>query len=545
MTAGIAMVGGGQGKSLLLPAVSGEGQESQGLFAEGFFAKSVDELMGDSHGMMTQVSAEQTVTGADKKDVQVAKDLSEAGTQVSDAGLSCAVATNLAVTFGGEGLQGTQTTGATGQPVKEASAAVQLPGDLAKTVVAKTPIEDSDELKGSAAVVVEPQQSPLVLRAPLIGTVAPQVVDPALVVSKEAVNSEKLQATGVNAAETKRETKKKGNESPADGDAKIAVVSVDTSALPSTIAIATSSPVTVLPASADVPVVPKVEAGVASAKSSRVGSVGYKASANVAGGIVATDGKGDVERGKETVASVSTASSAGVHSAGHSQSAEIEASMKNALSQGVGAVIAVAPVVAVDGSTGAQGVMQKQSSALGNVSAAITRSQEAAVGDAAPVYDGHSMVSVTPTSLEVGVANGSHGWLKIRAELTDGGAVNASVSAASSAGQEMLHRELPSLTAYLQSERLGVNTVVVHAAAATTEAKDFSGAMSGDQREPTQQEGSSQSGDARQGLTATASDLVDETVSFTGLEGADASALSSAMYGEGGSGGGGWLSVRA
>ena len=44
----------------------------------------------------------------------------------------------------------------------------------------------------------------------------------------------------------------------------------------------------------------------------------------------------------------------------------------------------------------------------------------------------------------------------------------------------MLHRELPSLTAYLQSERLGVNTVVVHAPAATTEAKDFSGAMSGD-----------------------------------------------------------------
>ncbi len=482
MTAGIAMVGGGQGKSLLLPAVSGEGQESQGLFAEGFFAKSVDELMGDSHGMMTQVSAEQTVTGADKKDVQGAKDLSEAGTQISDAGLSGAVATNLAVAFGGEGLQGTQRTGETGQPVKEASAAVQLSGDLEKTVVAKTPIEGSDELKGSVVAVVEPQQSPLVLRAPLIGTVAPQVVAAALVVSKEAVNGEKLQATGVNAAETKRETKKKGNESSADGDAKIAVVSVDTSALPSALAIATSSPVTVLPVSADVPVVPKVEAGVASAKSSRVGSVGYKASADAAG-IVATDGKGDVERGKETVASVSTASAAGVHSAGHSQNAEIEASTKNALSQGVGAIVAVAPVVAVDGSTGAQGVMQKQSSALGNVSAAMARSQEAAAGDAAPVYDGHSMVSVTPTSLEVGVANGSHGWLKIRAELTDGGAVNASVSAASSAGQEMLHRELPSLTAYLQSERLGVNTVVVHAAAATTEAKDFSGAMSGDQRE--------------------------------------------------------------
>ena len=54
------------------------------------------------------------------------------------------------------------------------------------------------------------------------------------------------------------------------------------------------------------------------------------------------------------------------------------------------------------------------------------------------------------------MANGTQGWLKIRAEMTDGGVVNASVSATTSAGQEMLHRELPSLTAYLQQEQIGV-----------------------------------------------------------------------------------------
>jgi len=46
--------------------------------------------------------------------------------------------------------------------------------------------------------------------------------------------------------------------------------------------------------------------------------------------------------------------------------------------------------------------------------------------------------------------------------MTDGGVVNASVSAVSSAGQEMLHRELPALTAYLQEEKVAVNAVAVH-----------------------------------------------------------------------------------
>jgi hypothetical protein len=74
------------------------------------------------------------------------------------------------------------------------------------------------------------------------------------------------------------------------------------------------------------------------------------------------------------------------------------------------------------------------------------------------------MLTATPTMLEVGIQNGTHGWLKVRAEMADGGAVNASVSAVSSAGQEMLHRELPALTAYLQDEKVVVNEVVIHAA---------------------------------------------------------------------------------
>jgi hypothetical protein len=71
-----------------------------------------------------------------------------------------------------------------------------------------------------------------------------------------------------------------------------------------------------------------------------------------------------------------------------------------------------------------------------------------------------ALLAATPTSLEVGVANGTHGWLKIRAEM-EGGVVTASLSSGSAMGQETLHRELPSIAAYLQDEKVSVNTLVI------------------------------------------------------------------------------------
>ena len=83
-----------------------------------------------------------------------------------------------------------------------------------------------------------------------------------------------------------------------------------------------------------------------------------------------------------------------------------------------------------------------------------------ASGAQAAMNETHRTLVATPTVLEVGIPNGTQGWLKVRAELTGGG-VNASLSAASSAGQEMLHRELPALTTYLQQEKVAVNSLVV------------------------------------------------------------------------------------
>ena len=74
----------------------------------------------------------------------------------------------------------------------------------------------------------------------------------------------------------------------------------------------------------------------------------------------------------------------------------------------------------------------------------------------------HTTLQATPTVLEVGIPGGTHGWLKIRAEIGEGGAVQASMSATSHAGQETLRRELPGINAFLESEHVPVTVQVAH-----------------------------------------------------------------------------------
>jgi hypothetical protein len=155
----------------------------------------------------------------------------------------------------------------------------------------------------------------------------------------------------------------------------------------------------------------------------------------------------------------------------------------------------------------------------------------------------HRMLAATPTTLEVGVANGTQGWLKIRAEMTGGGVVNASLSSATSAGQEMLHRELPALTAYLHQERVAVNTVVVHATTPAGAAFQPSGGMDADQRGQMQQQDPKRGGEEeRQGVEGIASDRADDAMTNGGLNGlSENELLSPGMF----AGGGGYLNVRA
>ena len=159
---------------------------------------------------------------------------------------------------------------------------------------------------------------------------------------------------------------------------------------------------------------------------------------------------------------------------------------------------------------------------------------------AASIDGAPRMLTATPTSLEVGIQSGTHGWLKVRAEMTDGGVVNASVSAASSAGQEMLHRELPGLTAYLQQEKVAVNAVVVHgSSAAGADARSSSGTDSAGGQTPQR---SSEGEQQHQSLGKATLNSSEETMAYGSLHGVDEDgSLPLAAYANGGT----WLSVRA
>ncbi|WP_128914042.1 hypothetical protein [Granulicella sibirica] len=74
----------------------------------------------------------------------------------------------------------------------------------------------------------------------------------------------------------------------------------------------------------------------------------------------------------------------------------------------------------------------------------------------------HRTLQATPTVLEVGVPGGSHGWVKIRAEVGEGGAIRASISSPTASGQEALRRDLPDLSAYLEGEHVPVSVQLGH-----------------------------------------------------------------------------------
>jgi hypothetical protein len=70
-----------------------------------------------------------------------------------------------------------------------------------------------------------------------------------------------------------------------------------------------------------------------------------------------------------------------------------------------------------------------------------------------------------PARLDVGVFDGTHGWLRIRAELGTGGSVNATLTAGATA-HDSLRAVLPEMASYLQSEAVSVNRIALHRAAA-------------------------------------------------------------------------------
>jgi hypothetical protein len=158
-----------------------------------------------------------------------------------------------------------------------------------------------------------------------------------------------------------------------------------------------------------------------------------------------------------------------------------------------------------------------------------------------PIDVAPRMLSSTPTTLEVGIQNGTHGWLKVRAEMTEGGLVNASVSATSTAGQEMLHRELPALTAYLQGEKIAVNALAVNPQTLHGGGlRDTPTGTDGSGGQPSQR--SNEGGEQQRYSGKAAVDSSNESMTYRGLYevNEDESLATTASIS-----GGGWLSVRA
>ena len=185
----------------------------------------------------------------------------------------------------------------------------------------------------------------------------------------------------------------------------------------------------------------------------------------------------------------------------------------------------------------------------GNASAKCSGTQDGPAGEImGNTMDGHRTLAATATALEVGVPSGTHGWLKIRAEMGSGGEVTAALSSASTSGQEMLRRELPALSSFLQEERLTVHAVVLDkvgaGAGGSGSTQGGNGEAAGDgraQHESTkrgQWNGEDAQGEASPQSKARAWSSAEESVGYAGWSGAEM--LPQAMSRNGG----GWLSVR-
>ncbi len=139
-------------------------------------------------------------------------------------------------------------------------------------------------------------------------------------------------------------------------------------------------------------------------------------------------------------------------------SAAIDPSVAAPLVLGAG-IPAHVPAVSLEGAKIASGVPQEHSEAT-QVKLPTSSVSGVEVPEA-------RMLVASPKVLEVGIDGGTNGWLRVRAEMGGSGEISASVIAHTAGAVEALHRELPALSAYLQHEQVGVNSVAVSRGEAT------------------------------------------------------------------------------
>jgi hypothetical protein len=339
---------------------------------------------------------------------------------------------------------------------------------------------------------------------------------------------------------------------PKDQQAKdaVAAVSVGTAQVTNTVAVPLAPPavnvqqggaaVVKNDTSTPIPSAVTKRSGGAAASINRKGKeavIAEKPAASVASPSVPDDGTSSHKAGleaKKVTASVTSQDSPKVQDAG--TAAPAAAHPAHAETGATAASVATVNAIPIHGSG-----PRVQAADAGGHGGAAPQSELHAVDAARPSEAAPQMLQATPNSIEVGVASGTHGWLKIRAEMSGGGVVNASLSTASTSGQEMLHRELPSLTAYLQSERVAVHSVVVQPVAASAAMpREFGGRMNGQGGGQSPQNGA-QGGDGRQERASSTSNRMSANVEYRSVTEASEEYVSPTIYMAGRS----WLSVRA
>lgn len=477
---------------MLLKAGSNEAAKATNTVAQEALTQSVDEAATEVQSALVQ-----SVGGSVSSKPTVVDETTSGEAQSSSEGINASADANL---------------GASGKPMEP----VRDPMSEVQSAGAKI-----DSMQGSAASKMM-QQLP-------VSDGGPSAVQKKVVVSVEK--------TGV-VKTAKKEMKGKEHSSTAVGDAEKTLGMVVAPALQT----AMSAPIS---GAAPLAAVAEKTAGVDPA----AGGEGQLA--GVAGAEAAKGSSYGVDRGvsekntsgepKEERTAATASDDDGVAPAKKSETDSLKSMTASASASkwveekahGSGEAGAVTLAQGFSGVTGDAAAIKVRTTTTGG---ALTAGQDGTDSGMAGVGDGHRTLEATPTALEVGVANGTHGWLKIRAEMADGGVVNASVSATTSAGQQMLHRELPSITAYLQQERIGVGSVVLHTTAVGS--RELSGGTESDAGRGQMQHGGGAQEENAQNATVV-SDGGD--VLFQGGLSGTAEIATPAGY----SGGGSWLSVRA
>ena len=388
-------------------------------------------------------------------------------------------------------------------PVKEAAAP-------AARVAAPVVAEESAEPVVLPTVAVK---APVVAKAVAVPVVSVLLPQPAVVEAGgrlEKATTPKKQAADVNA---------KGENKGAEG-AQLAAIEVAP-------AVVVAVPV------ADASIVKGVQEKVASAVSVGIPASGHRAAA--------VDGKktSGMASGLEAKADAGASVDAGKLSSFEHAVSEVasvrEASVPAAHADA--STVAVAPMIAPAVVPGGVSAPAREAVSGHRGTSADSGTDQASSGGVG-AGDTRTLVA-TPNVLEVGITGGSHGWLRVRAELGHTGEVTASLVASNAASAETLHKSLGAITDYLKSESVGVSSLAV-----TTPEKS-SGALAAATYDASAGGGTQGQMGAGEGSSEGASGGVEEVGGWEELAGGiEVGVAGSSMSAMVSGGSGGWLSVR-